>query len=197
MPVSETAMTTSEAVEDPSPLLPPACSLLTPTRTSPWSVNFNALLNRLITICRKRASSVKASPTSSSTSHMTSTPVFPSVGPTVSQAPCTSGATLKVEGSISTRPASTLDRSRISLIRLSRWSALSWTLSRFSRWRSVRFSARRRVTSRVKPMMAFIGVRSSWDIVARNCDFRRVASWICSFASSRSTFFASRAWKSK
>ena len=32
--------------------------------------------------------------------------------------------------------------------------------------------------SRANPMMAFIGVRSSWDIDARKADFRCVCSWI-------------------
>jgi len=54
----------------------------------------------------------------------------------------------------------------------------------------------------VKPMMAFSGVRSSWLMLARNCDLRSLASASCRFLSwissnSRTFSIAITAWSAK
>ncbi len=68
----------------------------------------------------------------------------------------------------STRPASILEKSRMSLITVMRESADSLTVSMHSRCSGVRsvWSARS-----VIPMMPFMGVRISWLMLARNSLF--------------------------
>jgi hypothetical protein len=79
-------------------------------------------------------------------------------------------------------PASTFERSRMSLISDSR----CFPLLKMSptKWRcfSVRSPSRPSASTSEKPMIALSGVRSSCDMLARNADFMRLAS-------SSSTFF--------
>ena len=72
----------------------------------------------------------------------------------------------------------------MSLMRVKRCSALIKIFSRFSYCRCGRTSCERRMTSLVKPIIAFMGVRSSWDILARNADL----AWVAASA-------VSRAWR--
>ena len=80
------------------------------------------------------------------------------------------------------RPASTLARSRILLISESRCSELARIFSRFSNCLTGRTSFARRITSRVKPMIALSGVRNSWLMLARKLLLARLASSAASFA---------------
>ena len=81
--------------------------------------------------------------------------------------------------SSSIRPASTLDRSRISLISASRWRPESRMSRRYSSWRSLRSPNIRSSSTSENPITAFSGVRSSCDMLARNSDLCRLAtsSW--------------------
>ena len=80
-------------------------------------------------------------------------------------------------------PASTLDRSRISLMRLSRRALLVSIISMYF-WRSSGESVS--AIMREKPSMAFSGVRISWLMFARNNDFMRLAFSACFVFSSYS-----------
>src|SRR5436190_4666588 len=66
------------------------------------------------------------------------------------------------------RPASILDRSRMSLIKASRCRAAPSTRSSGSRSCFAASASSRSIS--LTPMMALSGVRSSWLILARNCD---------------------------
>ena len=75
--------------------------------------------------------------------------------------------------SSSSLPASTFEKSRMSLMIVSSASPAPRTPSAYWRWRSSssEFSSRP-----VRPMTPFMGVRISWLIVATNADFAREAS---------------------
>ena len=79
-------------------------------------------------------------------------------------------------GSRTIWPASTLDRSRISFSSSSRCLPefqMSWT---YSSWRSLSSPNSRSSRTSEKPMTALSGVRSSWDMLARNSDLCRLAT---------------------
>ena len=73
-----------------------------------------------------------------------------------------------------TLPASILDRSRMSLMIASRCSAAPAILPNLSAWSASRLP--RRCRTCVRPMMAFIGVRISWLMLARNALLARLAA---------------------
>ena len=107
-----------------------------------------------------------------------------------------------VASSSSIRPASTLDRSRISLMRDNRWRPDVRISSVYSACFS--FSSPNSLSPRTseKPMIALSGVRSSWDMLARNSDLCRLAASICWLFSSISrnsrAFWIARAdWVAK
>ncbi len=91
--------------------------------------------------------------------------------------------------SISTLPASTFERSRMSLIRSRRCFPLEWIVFRYFLG-SFCLPYPRRKTS-VKPRMAFIGVRISWLMLARKSLFAWLAASAASFATPSSFFFSS------
>ena len=78
--------------------------------------------------------------------------------------------TWNVLGSSTIWPASTLDRSRISLSSSSRWRPEFQMSRRYSSWRSLISPNMRSSSTSEKPITAFNGVRSSWDMLARNSD---------------------------
>ena len=80
-------------------------------------------------------------------------------------------------------PASTLDRSRISLMRLNRRALLLSIISK-KRIRSSGSSVS--AMMREKPSMAFNGVRISWLMLARKSDFISLAFWALAEISSYS-----------
>ena len=90
----------------------------------------------------------------------------------------------------SSRPASILEKSRISSISVSSASDDCFTSDRYSRCSALRSVSS---ASSVMPMMAFIGVRISWLMFARKSLFARLAASaasraaiICSSAALRS-----------
>src|SRR5262249_52693180 len=102
----------------------------------------------------------------------------------------------------SSLPASIFDRSRISLMRLRRWVPAAFTRRNGSSAFSVPKRAAFVDIISVRPMMALSGVRSSWLMLARNCDLRSLASASCrllSWISSNSRTFsmAIAAWSAK
>ena len=66
---------------------------------------------------------------------------------------------------------------------MSKCSALLKLFCKFSYCFGGKCSLERLITSLVKPMMAFIGVRSSCDMFAKNSDLCREACCNCSFSS--------------
>ena len=109
---------------------------------------------------------------------------------TSSAASSTTWTRLKSMVSSSSLPASTFEKSRMSLMIVSSASPAPRTPSAYCRWRSSSsvFSSRP-----VSPMTPFIGVRISWLIVARNADLAREAS----SASSRVSASSRRASRSE
>src|SRR5439155_257942 len=73
-------------------------------------------------------------------------------------------------GLSSSLPASIFERSRISLIRLRRWLPAALTRRSGSSAFSVPKRAAFVTIISVRPMMALSGARSSWLMLARNCD---------------------------
>src|SRR6266550_4954565 len=84
-----------------------------------------------------------------------------------------------VASSSSIRPASTLERSRISLMRDKRWRPEERMSSVYSACFSFRSPNSLSPKTSEKPMMALSGVRSSCDMLARNSDLCRLAASIC------------------
>ena len=68
-------------------------------------------------------------------------------------------------------PASTLERSKMSLMSDNRCWPLVKMSPVYSRWLSVMSPTRPSLRASENPMMALSGVRSSWLMVARNSDF--------------------------
>ena len=99
----------------------------------PCGVNLTAFESRLNTTWRMRRSSASTSSTSGSGSRVQLRPRSWSraPGPSPPRAPGLRAARTAPRSS-STCPASTLDRSRMSLISSSRWSAEEWMSSRYS-----------------------------------------------------------------
>jgi hypothetical protein len=82
-------------------------------------------------------------------------------------------------GESSSLPASILEKSKMLLMSSSRRSALVRTVDTHSSSIGPRFRSRRRL---VIPMIAFIGVRISWLMLARNSLLARLAASAASFA---------------
>jgi hypothetical protein len=83
-------------------------------------------------------------------------------------------------------PDSTLARSRTPSMNWSRWRELERVSPRNSLWLSETGPSLPSCIISAKPMMAFSGVRSSWDMLARNSLFRRLASCARRYCSSSS-----------
>ncbi len=97
-------------------------------------------------------------------------------------------------------PASIFDRSRISLMRPSRCCPLLKIAVRSVSCISVRGPSIPLRMTREKPMIELSGVRSSWDILARNCVLSLSISrrrWAVSFCSSKARMLsiAMAAWR--
>src|SRR6266851_3311892 len=86
-------------------------------------------------------------------------------------------------------PASIFVKSRMALMTVRRDAPETLTSSRYSRCSGVRVVCR---ASSVIPMTAFIGVRISWLILARNSDFARFAASAACFALCRASSARSR-----
>src|SRR6516165_9018861 len=161
MPVSATAISIQ---------LRPSTTLLTRSLTSPCLVNLQALLNRLSRICRSRMGSTVNCPRFSWASR-TSRFLFCSAScRAVPMTSSRSGAKFTVSGLSSSLPASILERSSTWLMRPSRWVPARWTRRSGSSAFSVPKRGALLTIISVSPMMALSGVRSSWLMLATNCD---------------------------
>ncbi len=144
------------------------------TSTSPCSVNLMALPTRLSSTCRNRPGSpTRVSGTSGRIRQASSSPFSCARGATIRRASATVSRSPNSIASSSSLRASIFEKSRMSLITESRESAASFTEPMSSRWCVVRRVLRARS---VMPITAFIGVRISWLMLARNCPFAAVAS---------------------
>jgi hypothetical protein len=108
----------------------------------------------------------------------------------------------KSVSSSSIRPASTFDRSRMSLISDSRCVPEAWMSRRYSACLSFSSPNMRSFSTSENPMIAFSGVRSSCDMFARNSDLCRLATSSCRLLSaisrkSRAFWIASADWVAK
>ena len=150
----------------------------------PAGVYFTALLKRLMnTWFIFKASAMTSSFTTSKVSIKSSSCFAFTWGWMILTRLCIISEILHSCSLICTFPLSILLMSRISLIRLSKWlleestfCRLSFTCSLLSIWLAAMV---------VKPIMAFIGVRMSWDILERKVVFARLACCACIKASCR------------
>ncbi len=133
-------------------------------------VNFTALESRLKMICFTLRSSAVSAYISSLMSSDKRIPCDSARSFTTTRLPSSSSRKLTVPSSSSILPASILERSRMSLIRLSRCFPLVKMSFRYSSCFSLISPNIFSSSTSEKPMMEFNGVRSSCDMLARNCD---------------------------
>src|SRR6266404_5325316 len=193
MPVSTTASSTQSR---------PSATLRTRKATSPSFVNLQALLKRLSRICLSRMESALSAPRFSWASTMRRFRFFSASCPAVPMTSSIRRAKLTDSRLSSSLPASIFERSSTSLMRPRRWLPARCTRCSGSCAFSVPKRAALLTIISVKPMMALSGVRSSWLMLARNCDLRSLASASClllSWISSNSRTFsmAITAWSAK
>ena len=165
IPVSDTATTSS-----------PASRRAWTATVPPAGVNLTALPTRLTTTCLKRSSSDSTSPTSSATSSSSPIPWRAARSRTSERAYSSAPGTEKTVGSSRICPASIFDRSRISLSSSSRCRPELRMSPRYSSCRSFSSPNMPPSSTSEKPMTALSGVRSSWDMLARNSDLWRPAT---------------------
>ena len=164
---------------------PSLVSTWTFTAISPLSVNLMALPTRLITIWRSRLESPRTiSGTSGATSHSNSSPFSSARTANVFSVDSKLSRRLKSSASRSIFPASIFEKSRMSLITVSRESPDIFTVSRYSRCSGVSSVSSARS---VIPITPFSGVRISWLMLAKNSLFARLAA----SAASRAVFISS------
>ena len=136
----------------------------------PAGVNFTAFESRLKITCLMRRSSPATTSTSAFGASVTCTPSRVARSRTIatprSSAPCNENGA----SSSSTCPASTLERSSTSLMSESRWFPEDRMSSRYSACFSFTSPAMPSRNTCEKPMIAFSGVRSSCDMLARKSD---------------------------
>ena len=167
MPVSATSMVSSSACQRSD------------TRTSPWSVNFSELPMRLIITWASRCRSpIRVCGTWVAASTRSPMPFASALGVISRSSSFNTARGENATRSSRIAPASTLLRSSRSLSSTSSPSEDSRTVSRHSRWVWVSSS---RSSRSVSPTTAFIGVRSSWLMFARNAVFTRVPSRAASY----------------
>ena len=139
--------------------------------TRPASVNFTAFESRFFSTCSSRCSSVKSDAgRSSATSTANSSPFCSASGRNVRSANARSSVSGTSAGLSSIFPASTFERSRMSLMSSSRSVPALWIVPANSSCLSVRFSSGLSRSSFARMSSEFSGVRSSWLMFARNSD---------------------------
>ena len=175
MPVSRTLIANCTR----SPV--PASSRATFTATSPLAVNLNALPTRLVSTCRTRnASPTRWSGTSGCTTVISSTCFSTTFARNVSVTSSRTVRRLKGASSRSSFSASIFEKSRMSLMIASRLRAEPCATLTYCCCRGVSGVSR---ASPVMLMIAFIGVRISWLITARNALFAWLAASAAALAS--------------
>ena len=161
----------------------------------PSSVNFTALPIRLSRICRIRPGSpTTTAGTAESTVKLSTSPFCDAGSENSASIELRLSRRLKAERPSFRRPASILVKSRMSSMMSSSASAERSIVSKYARCCSVRTPC---FSNAIIPITPFIGVRISWDILARKLDLERAADSAWSRASSRSTIiFRSRCSRS-
>ena len=148
--------------------------------TLPASVNLIALARRLRRICCSRwASVVINAGSSAAVSTRSSRPLSSACTPNACSTTAHTSASSTAAGWMSTRPASILERSRMSSIRCSSSDADAWMVLANSVCFAVRFESRLSASSRDSNSSELSGVRSSWLMFARNSDLYWLASASC------------------
>lgn len=139
--------------------------------TSPRGVNFTALDSRLRSTCCRRCSSARSScGTSESTSTLNDRPLSWASGANAASSRSTIFGSDTWIGWMSIRPASTFDRSSMSLISWSSAEPALWMVLANSTCCEVRLPSAFSVSSLASTSRLLSGVRSSWDMLARNSD---------------------------
>ena len=156
--------------------------------TSPRGVNLIALPIRLVSTWRSRPGSPSSScGTSCSISQVNSRPPTSALSARIRVVALSSDRRSNSVLSSSILPDSSLEKSRMSLMMVSRASADDFTMPRYSRCSAVKSVSS---ANSVMPMMPFIGVRISWLMVARKSLLARFAcsadSLACVNSSTRS-----------
>ncbi len=172
-PVSCTSKRTRRAPSGPS------CTVR-PTSTPPSWVNFTALPIRLNRAWRMRTGSARIQGSSAWTDACSCKPFRSASGRSIRTTLSTVSPMSIGSGESSRRPASILEKSMTSLSSCaSIWpQATAWSSS--PRPSSERASRSSRCST---PSTPFIGVRISWLMLARNCDFASVAASAACWAS--------------
>ena len=149
--------------------------------TSPVAVNLIALPSKLSSTWRSRVGSpTRSLRTLGAISQIKVSPFSRALGATISMTFSKWSLSENPVCSRSSCDASTLERSRMSLIKLSKLSP-----ERRNIWTYLSCSGVSEVLARrsATPMIAFIGVRISWLILARKSDFVRLALSAAALAS--------------
>ncbi len=160
----------------------PVCSTpRTCTTTSPWSVNLMALPTRLVSTWRNRpASPISQVGSSGGTSAPISRPLDAACSAKSSKISSIAVRRSKSNTSSSILPASILEKSKISLIMVSRLSPERRIVSTYSCWVGSKGVSS---SNPVMPMTPFMGVRISWLMAAKNELLAREAASAASLAS--------------
>ena len=157
MPVSCTAKAT-----------PPA-SRETRNETSPLSVNLSALESRFFRIWPRRCPSVfRCEGTSSPMPNESASPFCFACGSSVLTSPSTAAASGMFSRCTSTLPASIFERSRMSLMSVSRSLPAPEIVCAYLTCSSLRLPCGLSASSLARMSVELSGVRSSWLMLARN-----------------------------
>ncbi len=195
MPVS----LTRKATTGPPRTTPPGTSSSgagsTDSSTPPRSVNFTALDSRLRSTCRSRESSVSRSAGApGAVVIVNSRPFWPVMGRKVASTYSMSWRSVTRSGETSIFPASTFDRSRMSLMSCSRSEPAEWMMPAYSTCFGVRLREGFWASSWARMSRLLRGVRSSWLMLARNSDLYFEASDNC-WARASSSWRACSIWR--
>ncbi len=148
--------------------------------TLPRSVNFTAFDSRLRSTCRSRESSVSRSAGAPGAVVTVKSRLFCIViGRKVASTYSMSRFSSTRSGLMSIFPASTLDRSRMSLISCSRSEPAEWMICAYSTCFGVRLREGFCASNCARISRLLSGVRSSWLMLARNSDLYFDASDSC------------------
>ncbi len=140
---------------------------------SPCWVNLTALPSKLLKTWRKRTGSPRATMGSLGKAQSNSTSLRWALSANRVATSSTRARNSKSTISSSSLPASILEKSKTSLMILSRLTPDCWMTSAKRRCLAGNSVPNRRSAI---PRMPFIGVRISWLMLARNCDFARLAA---------------------
>ena len=170
--------------------------------TEPDSVNLKALASRFFSTCCRRLASVcmpRGRP--GSTSIVKSTPRWSATWRKLRSTYSVRSAKLRSPTSTETVPDSILLRSRMSLMRISRSVPELWMVRANSTCLPVRFPSGFSASWLARMSRLLSGVRSSWDMLARNSDLYFEVRASCSAfsssarrACSTSRFLRSTSW---